>query len=99
MEQLLFSQGALYRLQQLVKAVRTKTGVRHRLSDQKEVFTLLRFGSTSPDTLISGCYAEFIECLDEEQKTYLQGRGLLFYRKEKPHEQHALLHEQRRSAL
>ncbi len=80
MDQLLFSQGALYQLQQLVKAVRTKTGVRHRLSQQKDIFSLLRYSCTSPDTNIADYYALFINELDQDQKDYLQGRGLLLSR-------------------
>jgi hypothetical protein len=80
MDTLLFSQGALYQLQQLVKPVRDKTGVRHRLSDKKDLFTLLRYSCTSPDPLIADYYSLFIAELDEPQKAYLQGRGLLLSR-------------------
>ncbi len=80
MNQLLFSQAALYQLQQLVKAVRAKTGVRHRLSQQKDVFSLLRYSCTSPDTNIADHYSMFINELDENQKDYLQSKGLLLSR-------------------
>ena len=77
MNQLLFSQSALYKLQQLVKAVRAKTGVRHRLSVQKDIFALLRYSCTSSDASIANYYALFVHELDEDQKNFLQNRGLL----------------------
>jgi len=80
MNQLLFSQGALYQLQQLVKSVREKTGVRHRLSNPKDIFSLLRYSCTSSDTGISHYYDLFISELDEDQKDYLQDKGLLLSR-------------------
>lgn len=80
MNQLLFSQGALYQLQQLVKSVREKTGVRHRLSKPKDVFSLLRYSCTSSDSDVSHYYDLFINELDEDQKDYLQDKGLLLSR-------------------
>jgi hypothetical protein len=77
MESLVFSQSALYQLQQLSKAVRDKTGVRHRLSDPKSVITLLRFSSTSPDADIFMYFGRFTNELEAEQKAYLQSRGLM----------------------
>jgi hypothetical protein len=84
MDNLLFSQNALYQLQQLVKPVRDKTGVRHRLSNQTDLFSLLRYSCTSPDRVISEYYSLFIDELDEAQKAYLQSRGLLLSRMIKP---------------
>ena len=80
MDTLLFTQSALYQLQQLVKPVRDKTGVRHRLSNKKDLFTLLRYSCTSADPLIADYYSLFIAELDEAQQAYLQGRGLLLSR-------------------
>ena len=99
MEQLLFSQGALYQLQQLVKPVRSKTGVRHRLADQKDLFSLLRYSCTSPDPLISDYYSQFIAELDEGQKVYLQSRGLLLSRTSKSYDQNTRENPQQTAAL
>ena len=99
MEQLLFSQGALYQLQQLVQPVRAKTGVRHRLADQKDLFSLLRYSCTSTDPVISDYYAQFIAELDEQQKAYLQGRGLLLSRIGKSNSRTASEKRQQKAAL
>jgi hypothetical protein len=77
MDSLVFSQSALYQLQQLSKAVRDKTGVRHRLSDPKSVITLLRFSSTSPNKDIFTYFSRFTSELEAEQRAYLQSRGLM----------------------
>ncbi len=77
MKSLVFSQTAVYQLQQLSKAVRDKTGVRHRLSDQKSIFSLLRYSSTSPDANIFKHFGRFTNELEQEQREYLQGRGLM----------------------
>lgn len=77
MQSLVFSQTAVYQLQQLSKAVRDKTGVRHRLSDPKSVMSLLRYSSTSPDANIFRFFGRFTNELDLEQRSYLQGRGLM----------------------
>jgi hypothetical protein len=77
MESLVFSQSAVYQLQQLSKTVREKTGVRHRLSDQKSLVSLLRYSSTSPDANIFLYFSRFTNELEPEQRAYLQGRGLL----------------------
>lgn len=77
MQSLVFSQTAVYQLQQLSKAVRDKTGIRHRLSDPKSVISLLRYSSTSPDANIFRYFGRFTNELDLEQRVYLQGRGLM----------------------
>jgi hypothetical protein len=77
MQSLVLSQAAVYQLQQLSKAVRDKTGVRHRLSDPKSVVTLLRYSSTSPDANIFLYFGRFTNELEDEQREYLQSRGLI----------------------
>jgi len=77
MQSLVFSQTAVYQLQQLSKAVRDKTGIRHRLSDPKSVISLLRYSSTSPDANIFRYFGRFTNELEIEQRDYLQGRGLM----------------------
>lgn len=77
MQSMVLSQAAVYQLQQLSKAVRDKTGVRHRLSDPKSVISLLRYSSTSPDANIFLYFGRFTNELEDEQRQYLQGRGLI----------------------
>lgn len=77
MQSLILSQSAVYQLQQLSKAVRDKTGVRHRLSDPKSVISLLRYSSTSPDANIFLYFGRFTNELEDDQRNYLQSRGLI----------------------
>lgn len=77
MKSLKLSQTGIYRLQQLAHHVKEKTGVRHKLSNPNEVINLLRYSSTCIDAPIYACYNEFIDAIDEEQRTYLQKRGIL----------------------
>ncbi len=77
MQSLVFSQAGIYYLQQLATFVRQKTGVRHQLSDQRSTISLLRYSCTSPDMEIYDAYNEFTDTLSEDQRKYLQGRGLL----------------------
>jgi hypothetical protein len=74
---LVLSQSGIYRLQQLATVVRQKTGVRHKLSDPKDIINLLRFSCTSPDSNIYDTYNYFTNELDQDQRLYLQSRGLL----------------------
>ncbi len=77
MHDLVFSQAGIYHLQQLSSLVKRKTGVRHQLSDPKSVINLLRFSCTSPDVDVYESYSLFAQHLDDENREYLQGRGLL----------------------
>ncbi len=77
MQSLVLSQSGIYHLQQLSTLVRKKTGVRHQLSDQRSIINLLRYSSTCPDALVYDSYSEFTDHLDDDQRIYLQGRGLL----------------------
>jgi hypothetical protein len=77
MNSLLFSQAAIYRLQQLATLVKQKTGVRHQLSDPKSTINLLRYSCTSPDMHIYDAYRHFSSELEDDQREYLQGVGLL----------------------
>ncbi len=77
MQELLFTQASIYHLQQLASMVKQKTGVRHRLSDPKSVINLLRYSCTAADHTVNSEYNEFIATLRDEQRDYLQSRGLL----------------------
>lgn len=77
MQQLVFTERAIFRLRQLSQTVLKKTGVRHRLSDQRSVLELLRFSCTTSDGEVFESFCGFTNELDEDQRTYLQGRGLL----------------------
>lgn len=77
MSGLIFSQSAVFQLQQLAKVVRYKTGVKHRLSDPKSVNSLLRFSSTSSDVEIFELFSRFTQRLDEAQIDDLNVKGLM----------------------
>lgn len=77
MQNLVLSQSAVYQLQQLTKTVRDKTGVRHRLSDQKSILSLLRYSSSSPDPDIYTYFNRFTNELDEDQRDHLMELGLI----------------------
>lgn len=77
MKSLVLTQTGIFRLQQLANMVRQRTGVRHKLSDQKSIVNLLRYSCTSTDTTIYRAFGTFTDELDDEQRAYLQSRGLL----------------------
>ena len=77
MKSLMLSQSGIYRLQQLANMVRQKTGVRHKLSEDKSVVNLLRYSCTSTDTTIYKVFNAFTDELNDEQRGLLQSRGLM----------------------
>ncbi len=77
MKSLMLSQSSIYHLQKLSTLVKQKTGVRHQLADMKSTINLLRFSCTSPDELVHDYYEDFCSTLEEDQREYLQFRGLL----------------------
>ena len=77
MKSLALSQTGIYHLQQLAHLVKQKTGIRHKLSDPKDVINLLRYSSISVDENIYTTYNGFTDNLDQDQRNYLQGRGIL----------------------
>lgn len=77
MQSLHLSQAAVYHLQQLATLVRRQTGVRHQLSDLRSTINLLRYSCTASDMTIYDIYNQFTNTLDDDQRQYLQGRGLL----------------------
>lgn len=72
----IFSQAAIYRLQQLASAVHRQTGARHRLSDSDSLLTLLRYGHRTADEHIIGHYQAFMDLLTAEQLQTLERQGL-----------------------
>ncbi|MBX2809921.1 MAG: hypothetical protein KTR20_14960 [Cellvibrionaceae bacterium] len=77
MKHFIFSERGIYKLRLLSQAVLKKTGVRHRLSEPRSVMELLRYSSTTPDGAIFDHFCEFTQELDDKQRKYLAGRGLL----------------------
>lgn len=72
----LFSQSAIFRLQQLASAVHKHKGVRHKLSDPTSMMTLLRYASQAPTPEIALQYQAFVRVLTREERGSLQQRGI-----------------------
>ena len=77
MKLLKLSQMGIYYLQHLANLVKERTGVRHKLSKQNDIINLLRYSSTCTDTLIYSSYNNFTDSLEEDERIYLQSRGIL----------------------
>lgn len=78
MDTLIFSQPAIFRLQQLASHLHRKTGVRHKLSTPEGIVGLLNDSRRSPTDDIQECYAAFFTELNEEQIRALVERGFNF---------------------
>lgn len=72
----IFSQAAIFRLQQLASAVHKHTGVRHKLSEPNTLMTLLRYSSTAPTAGIALQYQAFIRILTLAERNALVERGI-----------------------
>ncbi|MDQ2076228.1 hypothetical protein [Marinimicrobium sp. ABcell2] len=72
----IFSQAAIFRLQQLAGAVHKHSGVRHKLSEPNNLLMLLRYASQAPTPGIAMQYQAFIRILNRTEKSSLQARGV-----------------------
>lgn len=72
----IFSQAAIYRLQQLAAAVHRQTGVRHRLSTPASLAALLSYSERTQNPEVATCYQAFNRLLDEDQRQSLQRQGV-----------------------
>lgn len=76
MNSLIFSQKAVYRLQQLASHVYRHSGVRHKLSQEHEMMQLLRDSVFSSDPGVRRCYEAFTMELNQHQLNALIARGI-----------------------
>ena len=76
MDTLIFSQPAIFRLQQLSLHLYRRTGVRHKLSTPEGIASLLKDSRQTQAGDIKDCYAAFIQELDEAQIDALAARGI-----------------------
>ncbi len=76
MDTLIFSQAAIFRMQQLASCVFQKTGVRHRMATQEGMLSLLNEAGASPDKDIHLYYNAFIQELNKHQLEALAERNV-----------------------
>lgn len=81
MEALIFSQAAVFRLQQLASQVHQKTGTRYKLSTSQGVVNLLTDSGTIQandveSREIKNSYQAFVEELDSGQIAALANQGI-----------------------
>lgn len=76
MDTLIFSQTAIFRLQQLASCIYHKTGIRHRMATQEGMLELLRDGSASRDAEVREYYDSFVLELNKRQLDILEARNV-----------------------
>lgn len=72
----IFSQAAIFRLQQLASSVHKNTGTRHKLSDPSSMMALLRYAAEAPTANIAIQYQAFIRILTRAEREDLLKRGV-----------------------
>lgn len=77
MDNLIFSQSAIFRLHQLGSQLYHHTGIRHKLSTPQGILDLLRATSLSHEKDIRTCYDSFVMELNKRQIDALAARGVL----------------------
>ncbi len=76
MDTLIFSQTAIFRMQQLASCVYHKTGVRHRMATQEGMLSLLKESGASSDRDIRQYYDAFVIELNKRQLEMLEARNV-----------------------
>jgi len=76
MDTLIFSQTAIFRMQQLASCVYHKTGVRHRMATQEGMLSLLKESGSSSDRDIRQYYDAFVLELNKRQLDMLEARNV-----------------------
>src|SRR5690606_22291193 len=76
-DRLIFSQSAIFRLQQLARHLHRQTGARYKLSTTQGIVGLLNASSKTQSPNIRHRYAAFVNELEEEQLQILATEGLL----------------------
>lgn len=76
MDTLIFSQTAIFRMQQLASCVYHRTGVRHRMATPDGMLSLLKAAGTSSDKDIRQYYDAFVLELNKRQLDMLEARNV-----------------------
>jgi hypothetical protein len=77
MDRLIFSQTAVFRLQQLASHLHQETGTRHKLSTTRGIVDLLKDGAKHQDGNVKGCYEAFVLELNKRQINTLAAEGIV----------------------
>lgn len=72
----IFSQAAIYRLQQLASAVHRQSGMRYRLSKPDNLMALLRYANESGHPEVALYYRAFFGLLSRPERASLQQHGI-----------------------
>lgn len=76
MDTLIFSQTAIFRMQQLATCIYHKTGTRHRMATQDGMLALLRNAGSSVDRDVRQYYDSFVMALNTRQLDALEARDV-----------------------
>ena len=76
MNTLIFSQTAIFRLQQLATHYYHHTGRRHKLAKQDGILELLQFSALVTDSAVRSAYDDFIRELNKRQINTLVEKGV-----------------------
>lgn len=76
MDSLIFSQTAIFRLQQLGSQYYHHTGERHRLANESGILELLQSSALITDRKVRGAYDAFVMELNKRQIDALTERGI-----------------------
>lgn len=76
MDSLIFSQSAIFRLQQLASCLYHTTGVRYRMATPEGMLDLLRTSSASRDGEVRQYYDSFVLELNKRQLDMLEARNV-----------------------
>lgn len=76
MDTLIFSQSAIFRLQQLGSQYYQHTGVRHKLATPQGILDLLKDSALSREGEVRSCYDAFVMELNKRQIDALAARGV-----------------------
>lgn len=76
MDTLIFSQTAIFRMQQLASCIYHQTGTRHRMATQEGMLALLHEASASVNSDIRHYYDSFVLELNKRQLDALEARGV-----------------------
>jgi hypothetical protein len=76
MDNLIFSQTAIFRLQQLGSQYYRQSGVRHRLANENGILELLQSSAVMTDSEVRSAYDAFVMELNKRQIDALIERGI-----------------------
>ncbi len=76
MTALIFSQAAIFRIQQLASCYFQKTGIRYRISSDDGMMALLKETALCSEKEVRRCYDAFIMELNKRQIDGLSARGI-----------------------